>query len=290
MREYREWWLNLARGIPVGQKIKVKHPQDGAGKVESVSVGNNATCYWVKCYRRGQSDAVFKDAVNLAEITKAQEVSAKSDLPNDLEPFDPTGNWIHQMAVDYLLKRNLDPTPVAYGGFISPSRMRLIYKAVDTRGNIGYIGRDITEAHRAKAVNYYYEGTRLINSVLDTGNAGAVILVEDINSMFKVGLALNPERYLEAVGSKVISLNGTSGSASLTLTCADEDVVIWLDGDEAGERGALKLFKELQLLSKSVKIVVGEGDPKDYTYQEIQDILWATKCSVKSKIEISEVL
>lgn len=291
MRDFREWWLRQAQGLAVGQRTKVRHPQDGLDKTESVSIGHNETCYWAKCYRRGESDAVFKDVVNLTELAEAQLVSAKSDLPEDLEIYNPVGDWIHRMATDYLLKRNVDPAIVEGDTYISPSRMRLVFKETDTSGFTGYIGRDITEKHKAKAVNYYTDGGRLKNVVLSAFSSGAIVLVEDILSAEKVRSAVSPIRYpAGGLASQAISLNGTTGSASLTLACVDQDVVIWLDGDEAGVNGAIKLIKDLRLLSKSVKIVVGDKDPKEYTYTEIQEILWVVKCSNNVKIEISEVL
>lgn len=288
MNDVREWWLQVAKGLPVGQMKKVKHPYDGQDKLPSVLVWNSTTSYGAKCFRRGTVAIEGKDTINLAMLAEAQAGSARSDVPTDMEAFDPTKkDWVTGLAVDYLLKRNVDPS-LFNNCYLSPSRLRLIFKEVDTRGNTGYIGRDITEKHQAKSVNYIDSGVRLINCDLHTSKGGGIILVEDINSAYKVRASI--QRFTEALGSRVISLNGTSGSASLTLTCADEDVVIWLDGDEAGDRGAIKLLKDLTPLAKSIKIITGEGDPKDYTYTEIQEVLWATKCSSNVKVDIREVL
>ncbi|MGL5260805.1 MAG: toprim domain-containing protein, partial [Bacteroides sp.] len=115
---------------------------------------------------------------------------------------------------------------------------------------------------------------------------GGIVLVEDINSAVKVHEAV--QRQQQQLANKVISLNGTSGSASLSLTLIDEDVIVWLDGDSAGQNASIKLIKDLTPLVRSIKVVVGQGDPKDYSYSEIQQILGSNVEGIK--IDIQEIL
>lgn len=288
MYNVRDWWLKIAEGLPVGGTTKVAHIEDGTGKSDSVLIYNLVNGYGAKCYRRGTSDWVSKDSVNLAELAEALEVSAKSDLPVDMSKYSPSLNLPHhRLATSYLLKRNIDPECV--DAYVSKSRMRLIFCGVDTSGTFGYIGRDITEKHKAKVVNYQTDKGRIQNLVLKTGLSNStVVLTEDILSATKIQYVA--KRYGLPLGA-VISLNGTKGSDSLSLHLMDKDVLIWLDGDSAGVQGSIKLYRDLQSIAKSVKIVQGDGDPKDYNYQDIQDIVTTgTLDTGSNKVIIQEVI
>lgn len=288
MYNVREWWLKIAEGLPVGGTTKVAHIEDGTGKSDSVLIYNLVNGYGAKCYRRGTSDWVSKDSVNLVELAEALEISAKCDLPEDMGKYLPSLNLPYQsLASSYLLKRNIDPESI--DAYVSQSRMRLIFYGVDTSGTFGYIGRDITEKHKAKVVNYQTSKGRIQNLVLNISlSFNTVVLTEDILSATKIQYVAR--RYGLPLG-EVISLNGTKGSDSLSLYLMDKDVLIWLDGDSAGVQGSVKLYRDLQSIAKSVKIIQGEGDPKDYSYQDIQDIVsTGTLDTGSNKVIVQEVI
>lgn len=271
------WWLDIARGLHVGGSLKVSNPIDPANKSKGVLVYNTPLGWGMKDFRHGEHAYVPKGVVNLAEVSKALVESGKSDLP-DFEAYSIASDaYEMQLATDYLLKRGIDPyvaLRLADLG-VSRDRLRLIYKLQDTSGFIGYIGRDITEKHKAKVVTYSTGGKRLKNAIFEV-NTSRVWLVEDVNSAIKLH---------DSVGDTVISLNGTSICESGMLYLFDHDVSIWLDGDTAGVRGALKLFKDLQCIARSVNIIVGNGDPKDYTYKELGNVADKAR-NFKGKIEI----
>lgn len=271
MRDVRDWWLEKARGLPVGQSSKLHHLYDPPYKSKSVLVYNTELGYGAKCFRRGTSDWVFKERISLDKLAQEAIESASSDMPDDMMPFYPTvNNRETQISNWYLLKRGVDPYIVQqHGAFISKSRMRLLYKCKDIDGTVGYLGRDITERNNAKVVTYMHKGKRLKHAVYGSGSV--TVLVEDVNSAIKVYEAVKRAN----LPVEVVSLNGTSGSDKLSLHLLDHTVIIWLDGDSAGQRGALKLYKDLTPLANSVKVVHSERDPKEFGYEEIGELLVA---------------
>lgn len=291
MKERREWWLGLAQRLQVGTSRKVKHPQDGYGKTASVLIWNSPQGWGAKCFRRNTTDFKSKEFINLKEIEAAQATSNRTDVPEDVgTAYNPASpDWVMAMVNNYLLSRGLDPHKVASNPYqqvsVSRERMRLLFKGVDTTGLTGYLGRDFTGKAKAKAVNYKVGGKALANMVIRRNNSNVVVLTEDNLSALKI--AMLPESY--TVPGKVISLNGTAGSAGVTLECIDKVVLIWLDGDAAGQRGAIKLARDLHHLAECV-IVNGEGDPKDYSEEEIQRIIEAGNETFNRVINISEVL
>lgn len=288
-----EWWQLIAEGLPVGSSRKVTHPEDvRLGKSPSVLIYNTVTGYGWKCFRRGEHGWKGKDYINLQEVMVGIDQTIRDDLPTDMEPYNPLqGDALTELANRYLLKRGLDPQiVVGANSYLSKERGRLILKCQDTRGNTGYLGRDITEKHQAKSITYTHERQQLANCVLPVREGNTYVIVEDINSAMKIQEAIR--RDPQQLANCVISLNGTSGCTSLSLYLLDANVIVWLDGDEAGRRGAFKLSKDLTPIVSYLRIVQGEGDPKDYTYTEIQKILkYHSNDTRKDKlINIQEVL
>lgn len=92
-----------------------------------------------------------------------------------------------------------------------------------------------------------------------------VIIVEDIVSAY----------VLAHYGYPVISILGCKANKALInfLSLLAEDFIVWLDGDKAGMKGADILCKQLALITKSVRRVQTELDPKEYSGSEIYGIL-----------------
>jgi len=116
--------------------------------------------------------------------------------------------------------------------------------------------------------------------IFDAGNhdTGTVVLVEDYISAIRVGEIEN-----------CVWLQGTTVSQELHeyLIKTYTHIKIWLDGDEAGQQAAAKIYKTLEnKLQKEVtwgafavreqrtlRNIVTEQDPKCYSNQEIREVL-----------------
>ncbi len=89
-----------------------------------------------------------------------------------------------------------------------------------------------------------------------------VCLVEDVLSAIRVS------KYIDC-----ICLGGTSINMYTRETLNDyKNVYIFLDGDEAGKKGAEKIRKELKL-THNVKVIRAKKDPKEFDNEWLKEIL-----------------
>lgn len=90
-----------------------------------------------------------------------------------------------------------------------------------------------------------------------------LVIVEDILSAIKVGKVTN-----------TVSLLGSYIPDSFYELCSDfSKIWIWLDRDKL--RSSIKYANKLRLkTSKQVKVVVVDKDPKEYSVEEIKEILY----------------
>ena len=89
-----------------------------------------------------------------------------------------------------------------------------------------------------------------------------VVLVEDLLSMMKVGEVC-----------KCFTLLGTSLKEKfLTKLIGRDEVLIWLDPDEPGQRAARKIAKQLRGLVKT-RIIHSDVDPKYLSVDKVKELL-----------------
>jgi hypothetical protein len=89
-------------------------------------------------------------------------------------------------------------------------------------------------------------------------------ITEDILSAFKVGLVA--EGWC-AMGTRI------SAHMLNELMARDTAVNVWLDPDPAGQRGAIKIIKQLRAYGIETRNIISERDPKLHTRQEIREYL-----------------
>jgi hypothetical protein len=90
----------------------------------------------------------------------------------------------------------------------------------------------------------------------------SLVLVEDIISALKIQQI-----------NDVICLGGTSlPNEVFTILNNYKEIILFLDGDMAGLKAAQKIRNQLKLFIP-VKIIYAKKDPKDHTYEELEDLL-----------------
>lgn len=92
----------------------------------------------------------------------------------------------------------------------------------------------------------------------------SVVVVEDPFSAMKVAMA----------GYRVFCLYGSSLKKDFMphFTKLKKPAILWLDGDEAGTKGAIKISDQLSLYTQCIMNFTPE-DPKYYSKNEIREIL-----------------
>jgi hypothetical protein len=204
------------------------------------------------------------------EERKEHGDESKAVLPRDFTREVPAAGW--KWLLQYGLPYSYWRPFVGY----SPGEERLVITfGTPVRFSIGrYLGNDPGEKdgrgrwlRRPPRKWYFYgEGHQYVE-LLDAGcerrDSGPIVLVEDIVSAHKVAHAATA---LCLFGTNVHDL------AVKTLVAAKRPVVIWLDDDQRQEIpkkvGRLQTF-----LKHPVKAVFTDKDPKEYSLEEIKELL-----------------
>lgn len=244
----------------MGETGRYRHPADDRRDRPSVVIRNNSDRWSAWCFRRNKGDVVFKDHVI---PVKPPKESASTTVPDDIIPLEEVPYHTQREVVRFVLSKGVtrDMLPEL---LYSDSRKRLIIKT-----DCQYLlGRDLTNNHPVKWIDYTRWGKKHIGLVR---KGGKVVIVEDVLSYYKVRYALNDDW-------DVLCLLGTHlrPSAALELIRADK-VVIMLDGDEAGYRGARRVRKDLAYVPEVVVVDLPDGyDPKDLTIEQIRSYTHGT--------------
>lgn len=114
---------------------------------------------------------------------------------------------------------------------------------------------------------------------LSQGNKLGAIFYSDPSTSYSDNLIITEDilsaiRVREATRIPTISLLGCCINTSKLHKIINyaENYLIWLDGDEPGVKGAMKLKKKLDLFGKSI-IISSEKDPKEYNNKFIKTIV-----------------
>jgi DNA primase len=96
---------------------------------------------------------------------------------------------------------------------------------------------------------------------------GPIVMVEDILSAIAVNRA----------GFNSVSILGTAITVSVAAELGKHPFVIsWTDGDKAGDMAWVNLRKKMGLYDTKLKRIRTDKDPKNFTQQEIKDLIWKT--------------
>lgn len=268
-------WLDRAQRLPEGRSQRVSHL---CGEGDVLTIEHNREGYRCWCFRC--NDGGFKPhgrQALAAYINRWNEAAANYDqrtiaLPRDLTISDmpwAAARWLgaanitsrlaEQYRIGYSAEMGRVYLPV-YGH--RGGKLRLLY----------YQARAVHEGQTPKYLNpKAYKPELWFNSSIYPGAPGGKVLrevgvvTEDILSAIRTG---------QVRRCSGLSLLGTSASTwHLAQLMRFKEIVIWLDPDAAGERGAKKLRDALSLAGISTSQLRTERDPKLYHHDELQEIL-----------------
>ena len=243
--------LALADQLKLGQKRRVEH-DCGEGKTMVVSRTERGTSYWChRCHDKGWIPAERSLADRIAALNEATEWdgTAQQSLelpgPGKMNPQD----WPDAPRL-WLYKAGFSNDEIRrHGWYWNPKMERVILPVKVDGKTIYWQGRGFDTA-RPKALNPTVNREGLVAKY---GRGDWIALTEDILSAAKVG----------GVG-EAWALLGTvlSYSTALALSEAGRPVLLMLDDDPAGRRGAAEAAKTLNLLGVRNHQVYFGKDPK----------------------------
>lgn len=243
--------LALTEQLKLGQKRRVDH-DCGDGRTMIVSRNDRGVSYWChRCHAKGYIHTERSLAERIAALSEsldwdgvAQE-SLELPGPGKLDPQewpDVPRLWLYKAGFSNDEIRR-------HGWYWNPRMQRVILPVKQDGKTIYWQGRGF-DSDRPKAINPAVNREGLVAKY---GDGDWVALTEDILSAAKVG----------SVG-EAWALLGTvlAYSTALALVEARRPVLLMLDDDPAGRRGAAEASKTLNLLGVWNKQVYFGKDPK----------------------------
>lgn len=218
--------------------------------------GNNLGVYSdgsVYCFSCG-----YTRNKRLVSITKEKPIDKIVILPEDVTTDLPSE------AIDWLDKYNINLVDrIKHTILWSPSESRIIFPIFNPNDQLlAWQGRYVGTGNRIKWRSY--GNLKDILHILSPKDSDTLILVEDIISAIRV--SLNSVCSMPLFGSHV------STQTWLRLRQQGyKHTIVWLDKDKQLE--SIKFAKQGRDLGMDVRSVITEKDPKEYSNEEIKNIL-----------------
>lgn len=256
-----EVWLNTAKRLPAGTTTRQPHVGDRTMRPNLI-IGHDHGKYWCYCQSCGRGAVQEKTHVSVVGAS-APAASTELSLPADKVSIYELDLFTREQLAAFLVTKNVDQLflPELY---FSEGRKRILF---DT--GVGWLGRDTTDTSPQKWLSY--SGTSHLTQDVAGHAVQALqaVVVEDPFSYYKVAWALRG-----AARYRVYCALGTGVRPALALELVQHSrVLMFMDGDKAGRRGAADAQKQLKAYgTRVIPMCAPEGlDPKDMTAQEIRN-------------------
>lgn len=252
----REDWLTIAKRLPLNTSTRTRCCKDDRSAIISASLEG----YRFYCFRCGCSRFVERaEGITVHDFAEANKAVEKlhCKMPNDACGELPIEglNWLRKAGIDEDLRRE-------YNICYSPTFKRVLLPSYDSSGRLTYLqARAVFDGQTPKYANQAAVKKPLFHS--HQAVTSEVVLTEDILSAIKVGQVFS-----------AISLLGTKPVDTLLPALMPfDEVFVWLDPDDAGINGSIKIAHYCSLLGKPVYRVHSDKDPKYYSKQEIKQFI-----------------
>jgi DNA primase len=263
MRHLQGDWLEIAKKLPQGSKIRTRCSEPGCGKDNSQLISHDERGYRAWCFRCRipKFEGHGLRSIELIERHKKERAirrEARVELPADytLEVPARAAIWYYKYGISAELA-------ASYGIGYTPDLDRVVLPVYEEDELIALQMRAVDPWRKPKYLNP--QGPRVSSALFESAPAtGVTIVVEDILSAIKVGRVHH-----------CTSILGTTMTDQRALKIAERNqkAIIWLDGDKAGAKGASSAERQLQLFGVDVSRITTSGDPKTYSLEAIRSII-----------------
>ena len=221
------------------------------------------------CFREKQGGVHTTERSLAEKLADLRRARAEDDLIRVAPPHprlhDPS-DW-PPAAAAWLYKAGLSREDIGeMGGYYHPPTDRVVLPVYGLDGGIiWYQARSINRKPKYLSPPKPAEGL-MTGYRLHEARRSGIVLTEDLLSAYKV------QKYAH-VGT--IPLLGTSVPTTVLayLVGAEAPVLIWLDPDKWGRRGATHAFRQLQAVGVRARIVHTDTDPKLKSSREIFELV-----------------
>lgn len=260
----RESWLPRALALRDGQSIRVEH-DCGDGRVLKLS--RDAEGYRAWCFRCNEGDrapppheSTAEKVARLARQAEADAAVLRPELPEPrvyrVDDWPPGARlWLYQAGLG---RAEIG----ALGVYYHPPTDRVVLPVLEAGELVFWQARAWQKGRQPK---YLAPSADKSSLIARWGRAESATLTEDILSAVKVGLS----------GGEGWAVMGTNVNtrAVAELLRRGVPVNVWFDPDPAGQRGALKLIKQLRAYGLAVRNILSARDPKLHTRAQVMEYL-----------------
>lgn len=263
MRHLQGDWLEIAKKLPQGSRIRTKCSEPGCGKDNSQLVSHDEKGYRAWCFRCRipKFEGHGLRSIELIERHKKERAirrEALVELPADytLEVPARAAIWYYKYGISAELA-------ASYGIGYTPDLDRVVLPV--------YEGDELT-AMQMRAVDPWRKpkylnpaGPKVSGAIFESAPAtGVTVVVEDILSAIKIGKVHH--------ATSILGTNMTDARA-LKIASHNHTALIWLDGDKAGVKGTIPAERQLAMLGVNVRRIRTTDDPKTYSLEAIRSII-----------------
>jgi len=254
-------WLTVAESLVPGGRTRTVCSFGCREGDQSQLISHNEKGYHAFCFRCNESAFEGHGMMSIARIQKLRTIKASPDgevkLPTDYTLDVPSRHavWYYKYGIGDSLARE-------YRIGWSDELQRIIIPVYQGDFLVAVQMRAVLTGHTPKYLNL---GGKSIGGCMFYSQpikpSETIIVTEDIMSAIKVGRVFN-----------AVSIMGTTmtPARAMTLCSLTNKVIIWLDGDAAGIKGARRAEKQLGLYGIEARVIRTPKDPKDYSLQEIK--------------------
>ena len=257
-----------AKDLKPGGKVRVDH-DCGSGRTMIVSrVDDGVMAHCFRCSDTGFIREEVSLAERIAKLTAKREADAAlcSTISLPMPAVTDPQLWPAPYRV-WLYKAGLSNDRIMELGFYyHPPTARVILPVYEDGVLVYWQGRSLSLGV-AKYLNPVVERGTIAPKY---GSGSVIVLTEDILSAVKVGMV-----------TEAWSIMGTSlpDKVAIQLAHRQQPVLVMLDPDDAGKRGAAKILRQLRSLGLSVANYCGSVDPKFINREELLCILSSSSIS-----------
>lgn len=165
---------------------------------------------------------------------------------------------------------------LVYNHVVRKTERRLVLPFWCDGKMLGYQARALDDQHPKYLGKLFFNNMGKIfyarNQKTDT-----IVVVEDILSAIRIA------KFTHAVAIVGTSLDSAGFQLDKIRSFGPRNFIIWLDGDDAGMRAAVKLKKQLLFYGK-VNVIYTRSDPKNLSDRELKEKLFISGCFQRNDI------
>lgn len=257
-------WMKIAVTLPVGHSKRINCWKCGGKK--SGSISNRGKFYYYGCFKCKDNESQDMPDMTPAERLKLKRDAEKFEASDPTIPDDFTLD-IPIAGLLWLSKGGLHVDEIRKYGFGWSETMRRVILPVYRDMVLQAVqARSVSDDVHPKYLGQVWSGYRPVFRSSGTGTGKTLVLTEDILSACRVGKVC-----------PAWSLLGTNLHHHTITEIANsqyDDIVIWMDDDEAGINARRKMLVQLNSVGINARGLISDRDPKHHTLEEMKELIY----------------